>query len=459
MPKEPPFDPCRQWLGIDAVELGDPRRVLGIAAGEIDAVAVARAADARLRLLRSLSPGPFEMARTALVKRVEEARDKVLAEVSAAPAAAPAVSGFAMPAPPSRLVTPPPPRPGVPVAPPPVPGQAAHAPVAEAPTFSGQIKIRTTVYRKQTPWVGITLAILALAAAAGGLGYYAFVVRPQERPGKASRELAKADRGREPAARRPEPRSVSDEVPLRKDPMTREEMAPSMRPQPAPAPRPEPATEQRPEPATESPAIPQMAVEEQPAKKPAPADDMGDDLEDGATDTRLAEVLAALRAGATKKETQPLLEAAFKGAKSALGRRRVEAWQQLAGYYRGFLDYRDKALAAVAPGDEFDVKSQRIIVSEIDEQVFKFRSLGENKTVPRDKIPAGIVLAIVTRYLENGANPANELFVGAYHLVKRESNAALAQEHWERAQAGGADATTLMKLLEDPVFAQGVEPE
>jgi hypothetical protein len=453
MPSEPPFDPCRQWLGIDAVELGNARRVLGVGPSETDTIAVVRAADARLNLLRSLSPGPFEMARTALVKRVEEARDKLLAELAASPSPplTRSVSGFAMPAPPAQWSAPPPPRPGLPAAPPPVPGHVSPPPAfAEAAGFPEQIRIRTTVYRKRTPWVGITLAVLGLAAAAGGLGYYTFVVRPNGRRAPGAGALAKADRGLGAAPRRPEPRDASDEVPLRKQPVPRgEPTPPSGRRLERPA---EPAAEP---PAGAAPAI----AEERPAPTPAPADGMADDLQDAATDERLAEVLAALRRDAPVDETNPLLEAAFKGAQSALGRRRVEAWQQLAAYYRGFLGFRDKALAAVSPGDEFDVKSQRIIVNEVDDEEMKIRAAGLNKTYRRDKIPSGIVLAIVTRFLENGANPANDLYVGAYHLAKPASDAALAREHWERAQAGGADATALMRLLDDPVFTRGTEPE
>ena len=79
------FDPCRQWLGIDAVELGDPRRVLGLLPSEADPLVVLRAADARLTLLRGIAAGPFDMARNALIKRVEEAREAVLAQIAAAP--------------------------------------------------------------------------------------------------------------------------------------------------------------------------------------------------------------------------------------------------------------------------------------------------------------------------------------------------------------------------------------
>ncbi|NBW97745.1 MAG: hypothetical protein EBR28_13720, partial [Planctomycetia bacterium] len=77
-----PFDPCKQWLGIDAVELVDPRRVLGLAPGETSPQAVQRAAEARLTVLRGVPAGPFDRARAALMERVAEARDAVLAQLA-----------------------------------------------------------------------------------------------------------------------------------------------------------------------------------------------------------------------------------------------------------------------------------------------------------------------------------------------------------------------------------------
>lgn len=78
------FDPCKQWLGIDAVDLSDPRRVLGLLPSESDPLAVLRAAAARLTLLQGIAPGPFDIARNALLKRVEEAREAVLAQIASA---------------------------------------------------------------------------------------------------------------------------------------------------------------------------------------------------------------------------------------------------------------------------------------------------------------------------------------------------------------------------------------
>jgi hypothetical protein len=75
MQNDAPFDPCRQWLGIDAVELVTPHRVLGISPLETDPLVIVRAADQKLGVLRSIDPGPLGRARDALVTRVEQARD------------------------------------------------------------------------------------------------------------------------------------------------------------------------------------------------------------------------------------------------------------------------------------------------------------------------------------------------------------------------------------------------
>jgi hypothetical protein len=72
------FDPCREWLGIDPIDLADPCSVLGLPAGDHPAAVIAEAAAARLKQLGEIAPGPFGKAHETLVRRVEEARDRLL---------------------------------------------------------------------------------------------------------------------------------------------------------------------------------------------------------------------------------------------------------------------------------------------------------------------------------------------------------------------------------------------
>ena len=79
------LDPCRDWLGIAANELDDPRKVLGLSAFESDPLTVLQSAETRLLLLKQVSAGPYEVVRQALIKRVEESQRLLLSEISAMP--------------------------------------------------------------------------------------------------------------------------------------------------------------------------------------------------------------------------------------------------------------------------------------------------------------------------------------------------------------------------------------
>lgn len=505
MPNEAPFDPCRQWLGIDAVDLGDARRVLGVSGDERDPLVVLRAAEARLSLLRKISPGPFERARAGLVTRVEEAREKVLAEIAAGPGrpSASAVERFAMPPPPSTLGAaapqagaaggfpptgpaaaatgfvmprPPggPPVPPVPVAPP-VPA------VPAMPTGGEQIRIRTAVYRKETPVAGIVAAMLMLAGVAGGLAYYFVEKGKQKAEGRheGGHEVAVVERKDKEEKPVPKPKPPRDPVSnmqrvedrrVASPPADDDEDRPFRVPAPEdvkPAPRPgkgkkngekKPGTDMMAK-GDEGDAGDRNAADAMPGRKPArkPAD-TEDPPEDTAAvkaalaklDKPLGEALAALRDKDMEQAAAIIEEAAAKAGRGPAADRAAR-WQQLVEYAQGYYKFREQALAAVKSGNEYDVNNQKVAVVEADDQKFVYRSAGGNKTVTHDKIPAGIVLAIVTDWFDD--KPANHLYLGAYHLAKPESDPARARKEFEMAEAGGADASGLLPLVDDPLFA------
>lgn len=464
-----PLDPCRQWLGIDAVDLGNARLVLGVSPQEADPLVVLRAADARLNLLRAISPGPFAMARAGLIKRVEEAREKLLAEIAAIPPRpqAGAAVAFAMPAPPSQRAAPAATVPTIPqgqgvvpgmppIVPPAIP---AVPPVVPAGGVEA-IAIRTTVYRKKTPVAGIALTVLALSGLAGWLVYYSTYGKLKGTKPKNNKSGERQSARVEPAAdpvRAPQKMArragKDDDAPA--DPTSDRAVSTSRPPSPRtertrPS-RPKPEPEEEPMPAEQKPAVmkgvPEKPEEEKPADDP-PAKAMA--KEDSRLEATLAEALESLRRQEDDTVMQ-LLAVASKQADGGDAKQRVARWKLLAEYYQGFLDYREKALAAVKSGDEYEVKNQKIGVVEIDADTFIFRTAGGNKKFPRDKIPAGIVLAIVMQWFD--ANPANDLYIGAYHLAKPEPDPERAREHWEQARAAGADASGLLPLLDDRVFA------
>ena len=187
----------------------------------------------------------------------------------------------------------------------------------------------------------------------------------------------------------------------------------------------------------------------------AAADPPAEDAEgEGEIEGAVTGALAALRQG-DFDTADALLASALEGGRNLPAKRRVSDWQTLAQYAREFADFREKAIAAVEPGNEFDVNGKKVAVVEIDDKKFIYRFQGRNKTTPRNKIPSGIAMAIVTTWFDHRA--ANHLYLGAYHATKPEPDLAKALSHWERAEKGGISAEPLLRLLGDPALQEGAK--
>ncbi len=140
-------------------------------------------------------------------------------------------------------------------------------------------------------------------------------------------------------------------------------------------------------------------------------------------------------------------------AMSKPSRERVERWAELVTFAKGFEGYREKALADVTAGDEYDIGGKKVAIVEIDDEKLIYRFAGKNKTTPRNRIPGGILMKIVTEWFDE--NPANDLYIGAHHATKEEPDLEKARASWNQAQALGADASLLLPLLDDPVLTEG----
>ena len=500
------FDPCRAWLGIDRADLADPRRVLGLVPGETDPIVVLQAAETRLKALKGLAAGQHHAAREGLILQVEQAREKVLSQIAAAggtgnsgkPAAG---GGYAMPPPPRRPDTPEPDGPATVLFPSPVHAEdPGHAPPAADGTPLVRVRPRRPVRRQGNAAIWLSLlAILASVAAGAGFIWWqskqeGLRQAARQQVAKRSPEEGEATDDRRGAGAKPLPADVaisSSPPPPVKKTVASPLIKPSM-----PAKSPSPTTvaavesgtpadtgmgnDRAPTAPTSAPMKDEADPESEPptddvAAREAGAEAMADEAmaDDATADDLAAEdppaedaegegeiegavtgALAALRQG-DFDTADAILASALEGGRNLPAKRRVSDWQTLAQYAREFADFRDKAIADVKAGNEFDVNGKKVAVVEIDDKKFIYRFQGRNKTTPRNKIPSGITMAIVTTWFDHRA--ANHLYLGAYHATKHEPDLAKALSHWERAEKGGISAEPLLRLLDDPALQEGAK--
>ena len=253
------FDPCKQWLGIDALSLSDPWLVLGIARGETNPLAIVRAADAKLAVLRAVPAGPLTLARDALVKRVEAARDELLAAASQGAPAAPAPLA-------------PPPRPTF--APPPVPMAPPVPQVVAAAEPSPTVRLNGRPVVKQSTGSSAVVAVISLLAVVTA-SYFAYQILESRKKKSNPKTVAAVTKT---------PNNVEDEKPRPAKPSkngpddSRGSRKPTPQPDDAPdsaAPEPEPTDSERrkpgPKPDTgESPADVKMRTKTEPEAEPEP---------------------------------------------------------------------------------------------------------------------------------------------------------------------------------------------
>ena len=183
-----------------------------------------------------------------------------------------------------------------------------------------------------------------------------------------------------------------------------------------------------------------------PLSKLSPADRSYTEIE-----SLLVETFTSLRNDAYVAASASLNAAASQST-TASSRLRIDQWKRLADAAKMFDSYRSRAMAALRAGNEFDVNGIALVVVEVDNDKLIYRMGGRNKTIPRNEIPVSIMEAIVTACLSN--TPSKDLYLGAYHFAKNDTEKALAC--WGRAHRGGVDASMLLPLLGDPIIGRTV---
>ncbi len=471
-----PFDPCREWLGIHATDLKDPHRVLDIPQTVTDGDTIARLAEARLAMLSKIAPGPFQKAHAALLMRVAEARDTLLATATWDTAVEPPEEESVAPLPPPLPVSEPSPvevpisvnvplpasaplpvsvslpasalapasylPPQLPAVPEPEPAEdddspydAAPIPFASDDPLAYPSQSTGTTTKSGGGGVGLIAIFLAVMIAGGYYAYKRFGVGQEAWDVAINTVVAPLVDPPLPGEAIPTPGSDVNQRPPDRSGEAQEPPATASSPQQPPEP-PSPPTPSEPDPETE------RRVAEERARA---AEFVNSSLQDAFDALKREEFDKADRA----------IEAASQYARDDFDAgTRVERWRLLAAYARGYADYRARAFRAASAGRDYEIDGRLIVVIEVTPANFTYRLAGRNYTVARKTMSPVLEVGVVEAWFAGGAKAANHFFLGARWLCKEPPNLTRARTAWQKAADGGEDAAPLMALLEDPITQQ-----
>ena len=462
------FDPCREWLGIDAVDLADPCRVLGLPTGDHAADAISRAAERRLKRLAEVASGPFEKARQTLVRRVEEARDRLL-ETAAPSEPASAVPGPAATAHTSSV------HPLESMEPSPAAdGGPAETDVGlrmAAPAMTTGRRARRRRRRRSSGSAGLMVSLGALLTVA--VAVLAIVV-VQGLPEQAGRQVASTTDIQATAS--PPPRSSRPESGRRNgSPAGRDVRNTDPRGTEHPTPRERPADDHartpardsspaRPDPPSDSTMDASSAADAKPAdSRPSAGDRTSREWEIQAAEQAQADrrkrVDRLLSQGLASLQTQDFdaADTVIKQAYSAAGddveaATRADAWRVLATYAREFVGYRDRAFQAASAGREYEAGGEVYSIISVTGSHMVYKASGRVIRIPRDQVEPNLAMAIVEKWFAADGRAANHLFLGAHLLCLDPPQQERARAEWRIAGDGGEDVGPLLELCDDPVI-------
>lgn len=470
-----PIDPCREWLGIDATSLADPLLVLGLSPGESDPLVIVRAADAQLARLRSITPGPFEKAHAAILARVAEARDELLARAANVPAASsppPPVAGFAPPPPPRGVATARPPfapvstQPAPPV-PPPVPSAAAPGWEAAAERDDSPVTIfRSAPRRRRSSESGAVFAVLSLLVAAGA-GIAAYVAWPRTSgrhrgqvahaashagAGPTAAHPAKKAGDREVARLEAERRAEEARERREEEQRRHEEQQQAMR---LDAERKRAEQQRQAEEEALARADEQRAADARRMKEEAERAEADRARMTAAVEEDLRDAYAALRKRDYAAAAQTVGEAEKRVGEDGDLMTRCGRWRLLVDYAAQLADFEQQALASANEGREYQIGDRLIAIVEINPSTFAYKERGQTKRGPRSAMPKAIERAILRQWFAGANKPANHIYLGIHRLLDEPPALDEVRREWEIALAGEPATRSIMPLLADPILTAG----
>ncbi len=456
-----PFDPCREWLGIDSVDLASPRKALGLGVDEAGEIAITRAAEARLAALRAIDPGPFRKAHAAIMARVMEARDALLND-----SRGPADSGVGRPT--AGFSSPPPPRshahrstPFVPEPPPEGP-PAAVSFVAEpdpAPLIHEPVVLKPAARKRPSIAGTVFSALLLLLAVSAAVGAYAWINWFPELAHRFSRRLSSSHAV-------PHPHDTHGE---------HESKPPEQKPVPAPSPDAESTAEMRAsrrrQQAAEREARERERLVASPQQHQQQQQQRNDEAEAeasaaemrrleveklaqarSAVDRSLGEAHGAFRQRDFRAARQSLEVASREAGDDGALATRVDRWALLVDYASQLEEMQQRAIGSANEGREYTIGKRTIAIIEINATTFSYKEAGQIKRGPRAKMPRPIERAILAQWFEGDKRAANHIFLGVYDLLEDTPNLDRVRAEWLIALAGEPATKSIMPLLDDPIL-------
>lgn len=435
------FIPCRDWLGLEPDELEIPHRLLGIAADEPDPLAIVRAADRRITVVRG-APPEHAAERDALIAQIEAARDALLA-------AAVASRGAAATQP---LAPPPVPPPVARAFPPAVPPAAMDGAAMEGEQFRF-VRRRRLRRRRRPDHVGMAVTVAAIVASALAMLGVVLLTKPSLPP--------KKDDARKNETKKQEGRNTNGLVALKgggESPFgTKTNKATSggnetharredLRDSRVSSPPDEPPVA---EPPVQMPPVAEPPVDVPPVDMP-PVDVAAIREQVAAAAGR---AYAAVRAGdfATANHELDAVEQTAVDDQQATNR--LQCWRALVLYAEGYPGLFAEAITHAEKGREYPFNGGRISIYPAEKSgEFRIKGRGDKRTFTVDSFPPDVKLAVLSEWCAAAPRPANHLYLGVGALLLPEQDLARSRREWETAVAGGeSHGRLLLDLLDDPV--------
>jgi hypothetical protein len=191
---------------------------------------------------------------------------------------------------------------------------------------------------------------------------------------------------------------------------------------------------------------PQPKPEPPPQPKPEPAPPAQTPEQKAAFEKAIVNARAAMGA-----RNLPLAQQELKTAKTNVGtaeqNTKLARMEELYGYVEGFWKAVFESMKGLQATDTFPIDNTEIAIVEVDGEKLTIRAAGRNLSYTLETMPSGLALALAKHWFKAG-QPANDIYLGAFHAVDPQGNLNEARRCWQAATRGGASAESLMPLLE-----------